>query len=226
MEYLKAYWLIIRRECLIGIRKQTEIVNPLLFFIIVTTLFPLASTPNPKILKIMGPGVIWVAVLLATLLSLTRLFQEDYSDGSLEQFMLSTFPLPVIIFAKVSAQWLMLDLPIIILSPLIAVLFQLSWHVIGILIVTLLLGTPILCLLGSIAAAITVGLRNSGLLLAIVLLPLYIPILIFSTSAVMIFEQGLVITTQLAILGALFILALTMAPFVAALALRVGVNFL
>ena len=189
------------------------------------TLFPLSVDPDPKLLQTIGPGVIWVSALLATLLSLNRLFQEDHRDGGLEQLILSPYPLSVIIFSKVCSHWLTLGLPLILLAPCWAGLFHLSMFAVSTLVISLLLGTPVLCLLGSIGAAVTVGLRNSGLLLALLLLPLYIPVMIFGTSAVLAADAHQSTHSQLALLGAMLAFLIILAPLAAAFALRVGISY-
>ncbi len=216
---------IIYRECLLSFRKRHELLNPLLFFVVVASLFPLATTPDPKILQIIGPGVIWVAALLANMLSLNKLFQDDHDDGSLVHFLLSPQPLSLLIFLKIIAHWLVFAVPLIIVSPMIAMMFHLHVHAIWILILTLLLGTPVLSLIGAIASALTVGLRNSGLLLALVLLPLYIPTLIFATSAVTAANNNMPVNAQMALLGALLALALCLSPIAASVALRIGATY-
>ncbi len=225
MNYWSIVKLIVVRECIRSFRSRLDYFNPLLFFIIVVTLFPLATTPDIKILRLIGPGVIWVAALLAIMLSLSQLFQDDFLDGSLEQFVLSPYPLPLLIGAKVLAHWLILGLPLIVIAPLLAMMFHLSLYALWILMLSLLLGTPILLLIGAIAAALTVGLRNSGLLLALLMLPLYIPTLIFASSAVLAANHGLAIAAQMAMLAALLVLSITLAPLAAAFALRVGVGY-
>ena len=218
-------WIFVKRELLLSYRKQIDCAMPLLFFMMVTILFPLAMNPNPHILRSLAPGIIWVAVLLAILLSLHRLFCDDFNDGSLEQMVLAPVPLPVLILSKVVTQWLMLGFPLIVVAPIIALLFHLSLQAIFVLLITLVLGSLILNLLGTIVAALTVGLRNSGLLMALILLPLYVPTLIFASIAVSEADQGLSAAAPIAFLGAIFILSVIVAPWVAALALRIGIAY-
>lgn len=225
MNTIQSLTLIIRRECLLTWRRPAEWLNPLLFFILVAMLFPLSMTPDLKILQFIGPGILWVAVILAVLLSLTRLFQPDYDDGSLEQWLFSPQPLPLLIFAKITAHWLMLCIPLMVLMPILALMFHLSAAVIGVLFITLLLGTPLLILLGAIGSALTVSLRHSGLLLALIILPLYIPTLIFATSAINAASFGQPVAAPLAWLGALLALALVLAPIVTAFSLRIGLSY-
>ena len=225
MSGLQLIWRIIHREWLLCIRNRTEALNPLLFFIIVASLFPLATTPDLKYLRMIGPGVIWVAALLATLMSLPKLFKEDYRDGTLEQYMLSPHPLGLIVFAKVLAHWVLYCVPLIIVAPLLAMMFHISVNAMGILELGLLLGTPMFSFLGAIIAALTVGLRNGGLLMALILLPLYVPSLIFGTMAVIAVDTGMQATAELSLLAALLSFTVTLAPVAAAYALRIGIAY-
>jgi len=218
-------FLMIRRECLLTWRRPVEWLNPLLFFMLVAILFPLTLVPDVQILQIIGPGVLWVGVLLAVLLSLTRLFQPDYDDGSLEQWLLSPFPLPLLVFAKITAHWLMLCVPVLMISPLLGLMFHLNSSVMWVLAMTLLLGTPLLTLLGAVGAALIVSLRQSGLLLALILLPLYVPTLIFATSALSAAAAGFSAQAPIIWLGALLSLALVLAPWIAAVTLKTGIAY-
>ena len=176
------FWNIIKRELQIAMRKQAEILNPLWFFLIVITLFPLVIGPDPKLLSRIAPGVAWVAALLSALLSFERLFRDDFIDGSLEQVMLTSQPLVLTALAKVLAHWLLTGLPLILLSPIAALLLSLEISIWWALVLTLLLGTPVLSCLGAIGVALTVGLRKGGVLLSLLVVPLFIPVLIFSAS--------------------------------------------
>jgi heme exporter protein B len=196
----------------------------LLFFILVVSLFPLGIGPSPQLLATIAPGVIWVAALLATLLSMERLFRSDFEDGALEHLLLSPHSLPLLVLAKVSAHWLVTGLPLLLVSPLLGVLLQLPASAIRALPLTLLLGTPALSLIGAIGVALTVSLRRGGVLLTLLVLPLYVPVLIFGTAAVAAAGAGLPTTGQLALLGALLALALTLAPLATAAGLRIGVD--
>ncbi|MFG0730467.1 heme exporter protein CcmB [Photobacterium damselae] len=215
---------VIRRELLIAFRRQADVFNPLWFFIIVITLFPLAVGPEPKLLARIAPGIVWVAALLAALLSMERLFRDDFSDGSLEQMMLMPTPLPVLAFAKVIAHWLLTGLPLIIISPLLAILLSFDWSTWLAVVLTLLLGTPTLSFVGAIGVALTVGLRKGGVLLSLLILPLYIPVLIFATSAIDAASLGMAYNGQLALMGAMLVGSATMAPFAIAASLRISVN--
>ncbi|MCG6340004.1 heme exporter protein CcmB [Vibrio fluvialis] len=215
---------IIRRELLIAFRRQADIFNPLWFFIIVITLFPLSIGPDPSLLSRIAPGIVWVAALLSALLSLERLFRDDYQDGSLEQMMLMPVPLPVVVISKVLAHWLLTGVPLILISPLLAILLSLDMNTWISVLLTLLLGTPTLSFIGAIGVALTVGLQKGGVLLSLLVLPLYIPILIFATSAIDAASLGIAYNGQLAILAAMFMGALTLTPFAISAALRVSVN--
>ncbi len=215
---------IIQRELTIAFRKPAEILNPLWFFLMVITLFPLLMGPNPELLGKIAPGVAWVAALLSALMSFERLFRDDYSDGSLEQLMLLPIGLPQVALAKVLAHWLLTGLPLILLSPIAAILLSLEPQVWWALVLTLLLGTPILSCLGAIGVALTVGLRKGGTLLSLLILPLFLPVLIFAAAVLEASGLNLSYHGQLAILGAMLALALTLSPFAIAGALRISMQ--
>ncbi|WP_305832060.1 heme exporter protein CcmB [Photobacterium leiognathi] len=215
---------IIRRELLIAFRRRADVMNPLWFFIIVITLFPLGIGPEPKLLARIAPGIIWVAALLAALLSMERLFRDDYADGSLEQMLLMPTPFAVSAFAKMVAHWLLTGLPLIIISPLLAILLSLNWDTWVAVVLTLLVGTPTLSFLGAIGVALTVGLRKGGVLLSLLILPLYIPVLIFATSAIKAAGLGMAYNGQLALMAAMLVASVTLAPFAVAASLRISVN--
>lgn len=217
-------WQVIRRELLMAVRQRSDILNPLWFFLIVITLFPLGIGPEPALLSRMAPGIVWVAALLSAMLSLERLFRDDFADGSLEQLMLTPCPLPLVALGKVSAHWLLTGLPLLLLSPLVAVLLSMDWQTWLAVALTLLLGTPVLSLLGAIGVALTVGLRRGGVLLSLLVLPLFIPVLIFATSAIDAASMGLAYNGQLAILAALLAGSLTLTPMAVAAALRVSLH--
>ena len=219
-----AFFGVLQRDLRLAIRKRSELLNPLLFFILVVSMFPLGVGPGPAMLGEIAPGVIWVAALLATLLSMERLFRSDFEDGALEHLLLTPHPLSLLVLAKVTAHWLVTGLPLILVSPLLAVLLHMPAEAIAALPTTLLLGTPSLSLIGAIGVALTVGLRRGGVLLTLLVLPLYIPVLIFGAAAVAASGSGLPISGQLALLGAILALALTLTPFASAAALRISVN--
>ncbi len=212
----------LKRDLLLAFRRRQDLFNPLLFFVIVVTLFPLGVSPEKSFLQMAGAGVVWVAALLATLLSLDGLYRADYDDGALEQMVLSPQPLYLLVLAKVTAHWLVTGVPLIILSPVLGVMMHLQGDAIGILMLTLLIGTPVLSLIGAIGAALTVGLRSGGVLISLLVLPLYIPVLIFGTGTVQAAINGLPVTGYLAILGAMLALALTLAPIASGAALRIS----
>jgi len=219
-----AFVQIVRKELIGAFRQQSDILNPIWFFVIVVTLFPLGIGTDPALLARIAPGIIWVAALLAALLSFERLFKDDYIDGSLEQMMLAPHPLTWLVSAKVCAHWLLTGLPILLVSPLLAVFLSLETNTFWALFLTLLIGTPILSLLGAIGVALTVGLRKGGVLLSLIMLPLSIPILIFSTMAIDAATFGQPYIGMLALLGAMLVAAITLAPFAIAASLRVSVS--
>ena len=218
------FWNIIKRELQIAMRKQAEILNPLWFFLIVITLFPLIIGPDPKLLSRIAPGVAWVAALLSALLSFERLFRDDFIDGSLEQIMLTSQPLVLTALAKVLAHWLLTGLPLILLSPIAALLLSLEKSIWWALVLTLLLGTPVLSCLGAIGVALTVGLRKGGVLLSLLVVPLFIPVLIFSASVLDAAGLNLPYGGQLALLGAILAAVVTLSPFAIATALRISLD--
>jgi len=220
----RAFALLLKRDLTLAIRHRAEMVNPLLFFILVTSLFPLGVGANPNLLQAIGPGVIWVAALLAALLSLDNIFRSDFEDGTLEQFLLSSHPVSILVLAKVTAHWLVTGLPLLLVSPLLGVLLGLTGDGIRILMLTLLLGTPVLSLLGAVGVALTVGLRKGGMILSLLVLPLYVPLLIFAASAVDTASAGLPVTAHLLFISALLVLALSLSPPATAAALRISLS--
>lgn len=221
---LQACWWLTKRDLLLVLRHRSDAANPLLFFLMVASIFPLGIGPEADTLRQIAPGIVWIAALLATLLSLEAIFRSDFDDGSLEQLILSPHPLPVLVLAKTFAHWLATGLPLILLAPLLGLLFGISGWPLAILLFTLLLGTPALSLVGSIGVALTVGLRRGGLLLALLLLPLYVPILIFSAGAVEAAAQGLPVEGQLYLLSALLVLAATLSPIATSAALCIRMS--
>ena len=217
-------WPVMKRELRIAFRSGAEIVNPLWFFLIVITLFPLGIGPEPELLARIAPGIIWVAALLSSLLALERLFRDDFLDGSLEQLLLLPSPLPLTVLGKVAAHWMVTGLPLLILSPLVALLLSLDFTTWRAVALTLLLGTPTLSLLGAIGVGLTVGLRRGGVLLSLLVLPLAVPVVIFASGAIEAASQGLPVDGYLALLGALLAGSATLAPFATAAALRVSVH--
>jgi heme exporter protein B len=221
---IAAFRLIIAREFTLAFRRWSDVALPVVFFIIVCMLFPLAVGQDLAILRQMGPGAIWVAALLATLLSLNTLYREDFDDGTLEQLALSEHPLTVLLLGKTVAHWLITELPLVLLAPLLAVGFNLPAEGIYGLVITLLIGTPALSLLGSVGAALTAGLRQASGLIALLLLPLTVPVLIFGARAADLAAAGENISGPLYLLGGISILALTLCPFATAAAVRVSLD--
>lgn len=210
---------LIKRDLVLAYRCRTELANPVLFFAVITVLFPLSASPDAETLKLLGPGVLWVAALLSTVLSLGPLFRSDFDDGALEQMLMSPHPLPALIVAKIFAHWVVTGLPLIAVSPALALLLNLPSQALPVLLVSLALGTPVLSFVGAIGIALTVGLRNGGMLLALLVLPLYVPVLIFGASSVHAAVFQLDASGQLFLLGALLALAATLAPWAIAAAL-------
>jgi heme exporter protein B len=220
----QAFLGVVRRDLMLAVRRRSDVVTSLMFFVIVTSLFPLGIGPEPGVLRMLAPGVIWVAALLSSMLSLQRLFASDYADGVLDQMALSPHPLAVLAGGKIAAHWIVAGLPIVLLSPVMALQFGLSGSSIIVLVVTLLLGTPTLSLLGSIGSALTLGVRGGGPLMALLVLPLFIPILIFGAGAVVASESGLGIEANVSLLGAGLLLGAALAPLATAAALRIAVE--
>ena len=218
-------WQLLHREWQLSWRRPGDVLNPLVFFAMVITLFPMAVGPEPQMLQRMASGVIWVAALLATLLSLDGLFRSDFEDGSLEQWVLSPHPLTLLVLVKVLHHWLMCGVLLVLLTPLLGMMLALPWSVIPVLCVTLLLGTAVLSLLGAIGAALTVGLKGGGsMLLTLLILPLYIPVLILGTGTMDAALQGLPVQGYLLWMSCLAVLALSLSPLAIAAGLRIGVS--
>ena len=224
MSLSNAFFAIIRRDLILALRRRSEIANPLLFFILVITLFPLGIGAQPHLLQAIAPGIIWVSALLAAMLSLDSLFRSDFDDGSLEQILLSAHPSSLLVLAKIIAHWLVTGLPLLLVAPLLAVLLGMPSHSIGILLLTLLLGTPVLSLIGAIGVALTVGLRRGGMILSLLVLPLYVPVLIFASNAVEMAGSGFPVNAQINILISIFVMALVLAPGPTSAALKMSIN--
>ncbi len=224
MSLLQGAKTVFKRDIRLAIRNRGDMINPLIFFVLVASLFPLGVGPDPKLLTIMGGGVIWVSALLANLLAMDSLFRSDYEDGSLEQLLLSPQPLWVMVMAKVIVHWLITGLPLTLLSPVLAVMFDVPSIAIPAVFLTLLLGTPLLSLVGAIGAGLTVGLRKGGILLSLLILPLYIPVLILGTGCIGAAISELPWVPFLMWQGALLMLGVTFAPLAIAASLRVSVS--
>lgn len=218
---LTALVYIFKTEVSLALRRSLEWIYPLAFFIIVISLFPLALSPDPSFLKKYIPGCIWIAALLANFLATENIFIHDLQDGNLEQLILSSIPLSYSIFAKIIAQWLVTQLPLIILTPLLGLIFQLSNFSTLVLVVSLLLGTPIITLLGTLVVALSLGLKQQGVLLGILLLPLTVPVLIFSVNITQQAENGFSINGPLAFIGGLLLLSCSTLPYAIAMTIRI-----
>lgn len=221
---MNALLATVRRDLLLALRRKSEVLTAVFFFVIVVSLFPLGIGPEPVLLKKIAPGVLWVAALLSTLLGLPRLFAADHLDGTLEQMALSPSPLALLIAGKILAHWLLCGLPLVLLAPLLGLQFDLDGQTLGILSLSLLLGTPLLSLIGAMGAALTLGVRGGGVLLALLVLPLYIPTLIFGAGAVEAQSAGLGIDGHLSLLAALLALAVFFAPWATTAALRIALE--
>ncbi len=221
---MNAALALLARDVRLAWRQAGDWLTPLGFFLLVVTLFPLAITPEPGKLALMAPGVIWVAALLAMLLSLDGMFRQDLEDGSLEQLLVAPAPLPLLVLAKVAAHWLQTGFCLVLLCPVAAVMLFLDGKTLSVLMLTLLLGTPVLSLVGAVAAALTVALRRGGVLVPLITLPLIVPVIVFATGAVQAASIGLPVAGYLALLAAFLVLALTLIPFAVAAALRIAVG--
>jgi len=221
---MSAFFAVIRRDLILAFRRRAEIANPIFFFILIVTLFPLGVGANTQLLQAIAPGIIWVSALLAVMLSLDSLFRSDFDDGSLEQMLLSSHPVTVLVFAKIIAHWLVTGLPLLLVAPLLAVFLGLPEQALGTLLITLVLATPVLSLIGSIGVSLTVGLRRGGMILSLLVLPLYVPVLIFASNAVEMAGNGLAVDAQINILIAIFFVSVVLAPLPAAAALKMSVN--
>ena len=215
---------VIQRDVRLAFRRRADVLTTVFFFIMVVSLFPLGVGPERELLRTLAPGVLWVAALLASTVSLGRLFALDHADGTLEQMLLSPEPLSVIVAAKVLAHWLVSGLPLVTLAPLLALQFDLTGEAIAVLVASLLLGTPVLSLVGAIGAALTLGLRGGGVLVSLLVLPLSIPVLIFGSGAVGAQTSGLGASAHLYLLAGLLAGSLVLAPWAAAAALRISVD--
>lgn len=221
---MNAVLALLARDLRLALRQSGDWLMPLGFFLLVVTLFPLAISPEPARLALMAPGVIWVGALLAMLLSLDGLFRQDLEDGSLEQLLVAPVPLPLLVLAKVAAHWLQTGFCLVLLAPVAALLLFLDGELLPTLMATLLLGTPVLSLVGAIAAALTVALRRGGVLVPLITLPLLVPVIVFATGAVQAAATGMPVAGYLALLAAFLVLALTLVPFAVAAALRIAVG--
>ena len=221
---LSALVCVIRRDLLLAFRRRSDVLTTLFFFIIVASLFPLGVGPEPALLRTMAPGILWVSALLASMLALGRLFALDHADGTLEQMLLASEPLTLIVIGKIIAHWLVSGLPLVLLAPMLAVQFDLSADAVWVLFLSLLIGTPVLSLIGAIGAALTLGVRGGGVLVALLVLPLYIPVLIFGAGAVGAQASGLGASAHLLLLGGVLAGACALAPWATSASLRVSLE--
>jgi heme exporter protein B len=212
----------LQRDMLLAVRRRRELANPLVFFIMIVSLFPLGVSPDKALLSQIAPGVIWVTALLAMLMSMDTIFRSDYDDGSLEQLLLLPGPKVLLIGAKITAHWLTIGLPLVILAPIMALLLYFPAHAILSLMITLLISTPILSLLGAIGVALTLSLKSGGILSSLLILPFYIPVLIFSTMAINAAADNLPVSGYYALLGAFLIISVLFVPFAVVAALKVS----
>ena len=213
---------LVWRDLLLAMRRRSDVATALLFFIIVASIFPLGIGAEPNQLRAIAPGVIWVAALLSSMLSLGRLFAGDHADGTLEQLILGAAPLGIVVTAKALAHWLVSGLPLVVIAPLIGLQYDIAAPLYGVLALSLLLGTPVLSIIGAIGAALTLGLRGGGVLLSLLVLPLYVPVLILGAGSVEMAAAGLSPAGQLLLLAALLIVAAAFAPWATAAALRIS----
>ena len=213
---------IMKRDLTLAMRRRSDVLTTLFFFVIVVSLFPLGIGPELETLRLIAPGVFWVAALLASMLALEKLFFVDYQDGSLEQMLLIPQPVSILVLGKVFAHWLVTGLPLVLLSPVLGLQYDLPAQTLWVLVLTLLLGTPALSLIGAIGAALTLGVRGGGVLVSLLVLPLYIPILIFGAGAVEANVSGLGEAGHISMLGAILLLALLAAPLATSAALRIS----
>ncbi len=216
-------WIVVR-DLTLAWRRRADVLSTLFFFVIVVSLFPLGIGPETQLLRSIAPGVVWVAALLASMLSLGRVFANDFQDGTLEHMLLTPQPLYLVVLAKILAQWLVAEVPLILIAPLVGVQFDLAPKALFILFVSLLIGTPVLSLIGSIGAALTLGLRGGGVLIALLILPLYIPVLIFGAGAVDASITGGNTQANIYLLGALLAVSVVFAPWATSAALRISLE--
>lgn len=218
------FWWIIQRDLLLAMRRRSDVLTTLFFFVIVVSLFPLSVGPEMNMLRTMAPGVVWVAALLASMLSLGRMFSSDYQDGTLEQMLISPHSLSILVLGKAFAHWLVSGVPLVLMAPVLGIQYDLSVDALLVLTASLLLGTPVLSLIGAIGAALTLGLRGGGVLVSLLVLPLYIPVLIFGSGAVEASVAGLGYEAHFSLLGAFFLVSLVLAPWAIASSLRISME--
>ena len=221
---MSAFAAVLKRDLVLALRRKNEVITSVFFFVVVAALFPLGIGPEMNTLRLVGPGILWVGALLASMLSLGRMFAADHADGSLEQMALSPHSLSVLVAAKILAHWILSGLPLVLLAPVIGLQFDLSANALWILTLSLLLGTPVLSLIGAIGAALTLGVRGGDVLLTLLVLPLYVPALVFGAGAVQAEISGLGASAHLSVLSAMVLVAAVFSPWASAVALRVAVE--
>jgi heme exporter protein B len=221
---LQTLGVVVYRDLLLAVRRRSDIANTVLFFVLVVSMFPFGVGPEPNLLRAVAPGVLWVAALLASMLALSRMFAGDHADGTLEQMVMSSVPLSIVVLGKVAAHWLVTGLPLVILAPVLALQFDVPTSAYGTLMLSLVLGTPVLSLIGAIGAALTLGVRGSGVLTALLVLPLYVPVLILGAGAVDGAAAGMDVSAHLLLMGALLVFAMVFSLWPVAAALRVALE--
>lgn len=221
---LSVFWQVIRRDLLLAMRQKSDVLNTLFFFVVVVTMVPLGIGPEPALLRDIAAGVVWVAALLAAILSLPRLFANDYADGTLEQMLLSAEPLSLIVLGKAAAHWLTTGLPLTVMAVVFGVVFDLDIDAAIALVASLAIGTPVLSLIGAIGAALTLGVRGGGVLTSLLVLPLYIPVLIFGAGSVGAAASGLAVAAYFLLLGAFLLASAVLMPWAVAIALRISIE--
>lgn len=217
-------YCVTKRDIALAFRQRSELLQPFVFFIMVVSLFPLAISPSPQTLQSLSGGIVWVAAILSLLMSIERLFRDDFNDGSLEQLIHCPVPLYLLALAKVCAHWLVTIVPLLLISPLLALFLNMSWSMYWALVATLLIGTPIISLLGAVAVALTLSLQRSGVLLALLLLPLFIPLLIFATSAIDAASMNLPIGMQIGTMASILLFSLAVSPAIIAYSIKVSLH--
>jgi heme exporter protein B len=219
-----AFRAVLERDLLIALRRRADVLTTFFFFVIVVSLFPLGIGPEPETLREIAPGVVWVSALLAAMLSLARMFSGDFADGTLEQLVLTAQPLTLLVLAKVGAHWLTTGLPLVLIGPLLGLQFDLPGDALWVLVISLLIGTPALSMIGAVGAALTLGVRGGGALTSLLVLPLYVPVLIFGAGAVAATTNGTGAGGHLSLLGAMLMLSLVFAPWAIAAALKISLE--
>jgi heme exporter protein B len=221
---MNIFFTVVWRDLRLAMRRKAEVLNSVFFFVVVAALFPLAIGPEPEMLRQIGPGVLWVGALLATMLGLSRMFEGDLRDGSLEHMLLSPHSLGLMVLGKITAHWLLCGVPLVILAPILGLQFDLSPQALSMLSLSLLLGTPVLSCVGAIGAALTLGVRGGGILISLLVLPLFVPVLVFGAGAVQALESGVGAQAHVSILLAMLLPALFFSPWACSVGLRIALE--